>query len=54
MVVGYRMVCLAGFAVFADGALQSLVFAQREGSTSTTSIGPLVSLRQALGLSKEW
>lgn len=54
LVLGLHVDLGAGFAAFVDAALQSLVYAQHVESTNTTSLGPYVSVRQALGLSKEW
>ncbi len=54
LVLGLHIDLGAGFAIVTDGALQSFVYAQHDQSANKTSLGPFVSYRQALGVSKAW
>jgi hypothetical protein len=54
IVLGLRCDLAAGFALLAEGALESLAYSQHDQSSNTTSLGPYASFRQALGVSKAW
>jgi hypothetical protein len=43
-----------GFALFAESALLTYVFAQQQGESKATSLGPHVAVRQAFGVSRVW